>query len=78
MNFRFILAHAAFVLGLSVSNSLAQVPYGTQLGDDKYKPTIGQEGKDVIWVPTNDAMADSMLKMANVGPDDLVYEPGRW
>ena len=41
MNFRFILAYAAFVLGLSVSNSLAQVPYGTQLGDDKYKPTIG-------------------------------------
>ena len=76
MNFRFILAHAAFVLGLSLSNSLAQVPYGTQLGDDKYKPTIGQDGKDVIWVPTNDAMADSMLKMANVGPDDLVYDLG--
>lgn len=76
MKFRFFLAHATLVAGLSFVNCQAQVAYGTQLGDDKYQPTIGQDGKDVIWVPTNDSMTDAMLKLANVGPDDLVYDLG--
>jgi SAM-dependent methyltransferase len=45
-------------------------------GDDKYKPSIGQDGKDVIWVPTGDALVINMLKMAKVGPSDLVYDLG--
>lgn len=45
-------------------------------GDDKYKPSIGQDGKDVIWVPTGDTLVSNMLKMAKVGPSDLVYDLG--
>lgn len=76
MNIRFVLSTVALVLGLSATNASAQVAYGTQQGDDKYQPIIGQKGKDVIWVPTNDAMADLMLKAANVGANDLVFDLG--
>ena len=48
----------------------------TQGGDDKYKPSIGQDGKDVIWVPTGDDLVTNMLKIAKVGPSDLVYDLG--
>ena len=40
------------------------------------QPTVGQEGKDVPWVPTPDVLVDKMLEMANVSPDDLVVDLG--
>ncbi len=41
-----------------------------------YKPQAGQAGKDVIWLPTGDALVDRMLRMAGVGATDLVYDLG--
>ena len=41
-----------------------------------FQPSSGQEGKDVVWVPTNDALVVRMLKMADVKPTDLVYDLG--
>jgi len=46
------------------------------LGDEQYKPYVGQPGKDVIWVPTPDAMVDEMIRAADVGPNDLVVDLG--
>jgi len=66
----------ALLLSLSALIAAAQVPYGTKLGDDTYQPSIGQDGKDVIWVPTHDGMTEAMLRMAQVGPQDLVYDLG--
>jgi SAM-dependent methyltransferase len=34
------------------------------------------DGKDVIWVPTPDAVVDRMLAMAQVGPRDFVVDLG--
>lgn len=76
MNIRLVLSTTALVLGLTATQASAQVAYGTPMGDDKYQPSVGQSGKDVIWVPTNDAVADAMLKAANVGPNDLVFDLG--
>lgn len=76
MNIRLVLSTTALVLGLTATHASAQVAYGTPMGDDKYQPSVGQSGKDVIWVPTNDAVADAMLKAANVGPNDLVFDLG--
>jgi SAM-dependent methyltransferase len=39
-------------------------------------PTQGQPGKDVIWMPTPEALVERMLTMAQVGPRDLVYDLG--
>jgi hypothetical protein len=41
-----------------------------------YKPRAGQAGKDVIWWPTDDGLVSRMLKMAKVGPSDVVYDLG--
>jgi hypothetical protein len=45
-------------------------------GDEQYRPDVGQEGKDVIWVPTNDELVNKMLDTAKVTPTDIVYDLG--
>jgi len=45
-------------------------------GDDQYKPRIGQDGKDVVWVPTSNALVTIMLQTAKVSPKDVVYDLG--
>jgi hypothetical protein len=42
----------------------------------QYQPEIGQPGKDVMWVPTDDALVARMLKMAQVTSADRVYDLG--
>ena len=39
-------------------------------------PTLGQEGKDAPWVPTPDALIETMLDMAAVTPADLLIDLG--
>jgi hypothetical protein len=42
----------------------------------EYRPQRAQEGKDVIWAPTEDPMVVRMLEMAKVTPADKVYDLG--
>ena len=63
------------LIGLSLSiSSFAQ--FAADVGDDKYQPRLGQEGKDVIWMPTSNELIAQMLKTAKVSPNDLVYDLG--
>jgi SAM-dependent methyltransferase len=63
------------LLGFTLSlPSFAQFP--SDSGDDQYQPRLGQEGKDVIWMPTGNELIMLMLKTAKVGPSDLVYDLG--
>lgn len=41
-----------------------------------YTPERAQAGKDVIWIPTEDALVIRMLEMAKVTPKDIVYDLG--
>ena len=41
-----------------------------------YKPERGQEGRDVMWVPTPDALVPRMLDLAKVGANDTVIDLG--
>lgn len=41
-----------------------------------YSPSVGQEGKDVVWVPTPQTLVDRMLEMAQVTRDDYVIDLG--
>lgn len=56
----------------SVPPALAQA----QKAPSTYKPTSGQEGKDVVWVPTPQVVVDKMLDMAKVRPSDFVMDLG--
>ena len=68
----FIGALAASALGLLAPAAVAQQQYG----DDKYQPHTGQEGKDVIWVPTPQGLVDRMLDMAKLTAKDIHYDLG--
>ena len=41
-----------------------------------FVPEVGQRGKDVIWVPTPQALVDRMLNLAKVTPKDYVIDLG--
>ena len=43
---------------------------------EEYKPTVGQSGKDVVWVPSPQALVDKMLDMAKVTTVDFVMDLG--
>ena len=42
----------------------------------EYEPTEGQSGKDVIWLPTAQALAEKMLNLAQVTPQDYLIDLG--
>ena len=44
--------------------------------DEVYQPTPGQAGKDVVWIPTPDALVTRMLEAVKTTKDDLVYDLG--
>jgi len=43
---------------------------------EQFTPEIGQEGKDVIWVPTPQPLVDRMLKLAKLTPKDYLIDLG--
>jgi SAM-dependent methyltransferase len=44
--------------------------------NNSYEPSVGQAGKDVVWVPTPQSLVDKMLDMAKVTPKDYVIDLG--
>ena len=47
-----------------------------QTAGESFKPVVGQEGKDVVWVPTPPILVEKMLDMAKVTPRDFVMDLG--
>ena len=45
-----------------------------QAADKPFEPYSGQPGKDVVWVPTAQAMVDKMLDLAKVEADRVVLD----
>jgi precorrin-6B methylase 2 len=41
-----------------------------------YEPSVGQEGKDVVWVPTPQVLVDKMLDMAKATKSDFLMDLG--
>ncbi len=41
-----------------------------------YEPQVGQQGKDVVWVPTPQALVDKMLVLGKVTPKDFLVDLG--
>ena len=42
----------------------------------EYKPELAQPGKDVVWVPTPDALVNRMLDLAKLTPSDHLIDLG--
>ncbi len=67
-------------LALFFATALTPTPLPSQdfpqYGDDLYRPRLRQPGKDVMWLPTPDAMVERMLQMAKTTSKDIVYDLG--
>src|SRR5882762_1843329 len=63
---------SALLLALFSALAFAQA----QKAPAAYEPSVGQEGKDVVWVPTPQIVVDKMLDMAKVTPKDFVMDLG--
>lgn len=55
--------------------SLNLFPQEKEPGKD-YQPKVGQEGKDVIWVPTYNELVEKMLNLAKLTPEDYLIDLG--
>ena len=51
-------------------------PVLAQTASGQYEPKVGQQGKDVVWVPTPSEMVEKMLDLAGVTPKDMVIDLG--
>ncbi|MQA31063.1 MAG: methyltransferase domain-containing protein [Luteitalea sp.] len=63
---------------LSIAASLvsADLFAQAQAGAKPFEPQVGQTGKDVVWVPTPQALVDKMLDLAEVTAKDVVVDLG--
>jgi SAM-dependent methyltransferase len=68
------IRHTAFALLLAAFSAAALAQ--AQQAPSTYAPSVGQEGKDVVWVPTPQALVDKMLDMADVTAADYVIDLG--
>ena len=64
------------LLTLSLALIAPNVHAQAQPAKDEYQPQVGQEGKDVIWVPTPQALVEKMLDMGKVTANDYVIDLG--
>jgi precorrin-6B methylase 2 len=55
---------------------LASAALIAQTATKQFEPTVGQAGKDVVWVPTPQPLVDKMLDLAKVTPQDFVMDLG--
>jgi hypothetical protein len=71
-------SHRLHQLSLVVLLSLtaAGVYAQAQPAQEPYEPRVGQEGKDVVWVPSPQTVVNKMLDMAKVTPKDYVIDLG--
>ena len=68
---------ATGLLVITAFVSLAWVAAHAQATQTKpFEPTVGQAGKDVVWVPTPQALVEKMLDIAKVTPQDFLMDLG--
>jgi len=67
--------HAAGVLLIACS-TLAIAQAQRAPATSSFEPEVGQPGKDVVWVPTPQAVVDKMLDLTRVSSKDYVIDLG--
>src|SRR6188472_642288 len=61
---------------LIVAYLLAATSASAQTQTKPFEPTVGQAGKDVVWVPTPQALVERMLDLAKLTPQDFLMDLG--
>jgi precorrin-6B methylase 2 len=71
-----LLRRVALISFLSFFAGAGYAQAQTAKKDAEFQPSVGQEGKDVVWVPTSQALVNRMLDMAKVTANDVLYDLG--
>src|SRR6187200_3743945 len=71
MNRHYFAYHFWAALSILFAAALAQAQPAKE-----FQPEVGQAGKDVVWVPTPQALVEKMLDLAKVTPQDFVMDLG--
>ena len=66
----------AFALLFTFCGPLAHAQAQAPKEPASFEPASGQAGKDVVWVPTPQALVNKMLNMARVTPRDYLIDLG--
>jgi hypothetical protein len=74
MNVSYRLRQLPLVVLLSLI--AAGVYAQAQPAKEPYEPRVGQEGKDVVWVPSPQTVVNKMLEIAKVTPKDYLIDLG--
>ncbi|MDX3906581.1 MAG: class I SAM-dependent methyltransferase [Pigmentiphaga sp.] len=70
------LALAVSLGAPAVAAAQAAGAEATKQSSSSYVPQVGQQGKDVVWVPTPQVLVDKMLELAKVTPADHLIDLG--
>ena len=66
----------AIIAAAQAQSTAPTRPAPSPPGAADYKPEVGQQGKDVVWVPTSQALVNKMLDMAKLTAADVHYDLG--
>ena len=66
-----LYAAVSFILPVAAAESPAR-----EKCEQSYQPGVGQNGKEVVWVPTPDALVNRMLTMTRTTSSDFVIDLG--
>jgi precorrin-6B methylase 2 len=71
--------HVIRSLGVSLSVLVLLAPsttFAQSAQSETFQPTVGQPGKDVVWVPTPQELVEKMLDLAKVTKQDFLMDLG--
>ena len=74
MNSRYARALVMFAMAVVLAHGSAFAQAAAQT--KPFEPQVGQPGKDVVWVPTPQALVEKMLDMAKLTPQDFHMDLG--
>ena len=78
MTTKSIFSRALVTAGAALLTAVvsAQAPAPAPAQQKPFEPSVGQAGKDVVWVPTADTLVAKMLDMAKLTPKDYLIDLG--
>lgn len=71
-----IILSIRFLVVLTLSVTSLTLFSQERVRNADFQPEVGQEGKDVVWVPTPQELVEKMLDIAKVTPKDFLIDLG--
>ena len=76
MKTKLVSRHVCVALLLAAFSSAVLAQSAPAKKEKAFEPTVGQDGKDVVWVPTSQALVNKMLDLAKLTPNDYLMDLG--